>query len=288
MNFDQLVSKVDWRLVGSAMNEIPLDEHEYETILDMIWSALEKWGLDDLEEFKIRGVEEPFTLFVPSKGDLPVERFLGQLHEQVHSDFDRHRLLVGFVDLQGVRDHKREIIDWKTTRDASLDWVRSLRDSWQWKIYSTAYGAESFRYRGVEKQAHKRVEGRGVHKCREVVLEWPTDAWGDEDVVAYLRQNIDLRESLAKSTVWPARQPWACKQFSKLCPYKDLCVTNSAPRSLIELSPFSYTGIERFSLCEEKYRLEKLLSADDEDKGGDFGKAFHAGIACVYEQMRKL
>ncbi len=274
LTFKEILEAVDWHAVGTAQRfEAVLSDAEHETVTEAILSAVEKWTPGDFG--RIGSVEEKFQAQI-----YPEKAVINWGQELFSEDPES---VVGFVDLTVWPPST--VVDWKTTGDVGTKWQDRHYLSWQGPLYALAAGAQGYVYRGVERSPYRRVNGRGIHRTREVASPWPNFR-NNQSVLLWLRQNLAQRAVLDGQSPWPQRSPGACGAFGRPCDFLELCETGTTPLTSLTLGPFSHSGIERFGLCPERYRLEKLLGEGHDE--GAFGTAFHAGVAEVYGQLKKL
>lgn len=264
--------KVNWDRVKAAIEEEgvkrakkPLARFDLEDAVDLVRLAANKWLDEDLRLLRAPVFEVSFRQeVVPgvyAKGVLDV--------------FTEHRPAVE------TEAYLPCVIDWKTrqTADVDSDWARDLRDSAQWRIYAWASRAPHFFYRGLSRRSRK---------CREVPIQVPedNDAWVENYLRGIAAQHVALTS--AELPVWPQVKPRACRAWGRDCERRDsLRNTGNCgpPEALRGSRDLSYTAIERFLLCPERYRCH-ALAPDGEYESDDslFGSAFHAGAAEAWRQ----
>jgi hypothetical protein len=192
------------------------------------------------------------------------------------------RCIKGFIDLHAYEKGEdglfSRVVDWKVSSSLDAVWRNRQTDSWQGKIYARVTGASKVEFRGIQR------DGRST----SLSYDWPTKAYNNGDVDNYVLQAIAMRDSLRRSNVWTKRMPYACEAYGRRCPYHTVCRSEEGAKyeQLVQLKPFSYTGMETFFLCPERYRLDSFVEAEEEEtSAAAFGKAFHAGIAEAYGQL---
>ena len=131
-------------------------------------------------------------------------------------------------------------------------------------------------YRGVTRDG----------KTREVKVEYDL-ADNQVRVRRYLNQMWQARHAFKDDLVWPQTKPFACGSYGRDCTFKKDCFNGTEPLQKLDIEPnFSYSGLERFALCPEKYRRSKLDEAKgEESQETNMGKAFHVVMAEVYSQI---
>lgn len=281
MTYDLLLEALDTDKIVEAIHAVSLKQCDYEDCIKMVLKSIRKWGPSDYLNFSITGIEERFSVEFPESGGfIP--------HVGINSETSNlygPRSVKGFVDLVGSRAGVAgsspvvEVVDYKTTGSISSDQQDRVRYSWQGRLYATVYGAQRVVFRSIQR------DGRAV----ELRYDWPTKGYCDQDVCEYFGQALNLRETFRHQNKWLQHAPSACKAYGKDCPYRSIClVNNQAPRKLIELRPFSFSGSEAFLLCPEKYRLNTVLDLDKGNDETDLGSAFHAGVQEAWTQINKL
>lgn len=258
---------------ASQASNYKLDVEEFQDCKQMVWDAAQRYLESDLADFKF---EEP-------------ERKLAALGVK------------GFLDLSGaVREKpktkafkefagKKVVIDWKTRADSSLDelWKTRLIDSWQWRMYAAMSRADLFLYRGLNRNGDQR----------EIVIPVPATNYAETE--EYLTASGIMLDNLIDGApgVWPRRMGHStCEAFARQCPFYDECRWYSSipvSQEPIRKKVMSYSSLELFHLCPERFRRTRLLeiaTADNEEGWEDsnevsrFGKVFHVGISQVYRQ----
>jgi PD-(D/E)XK nuclease superfamily len=270
--FEQLdLEKIADAIVGPD-GAPKIAEYDFQDAKRMIWAAAEKWLPRDIYDMQITGVEEEYQTTVE----------LAYGPQLFRGFMDVTGMLKGNVSVTQKYAGKKCVVDWKTTHN-TLDaiWEERHRDSWQWKNYLHFGEAEVMLYRGIS-----RTEG----KTREVVIPRPPGL--SEALMGQITGVALQREVLivAELPVWPRKMPGSCGSFGRECPYFGDCRDGSMPQqAVLPGRSFSYSSMELFSLCPERYRRDKLT----EDAGGEetdeslFGNAVHAGLAELYRQARE-
>lgn len=296
MTYELLLDALDFDNIVEAIHTVKLKQDDAQDCASMVLKALKKWGVQDYLGLAIEGIEQRFAVEFPK-----VE--LGQPQVFIpHVDITDEesasygpRSVKGYVDLVGVRgagicagdshvragggDLVREVIDWKTTSNISSDQQDRVRHSWQGRLYAATYQAQRVVFRSIQRDC----------RATELHYDWPSRSYCDIDVCEHFGKALDLRETFRHSDKWLQHAPSACGAFGRDCTYREVClVHNQAPRKLIELRPLSYSGTETFLLCPERYRLNTVLDGDKGSDSTDLGTAFHAGVACAWEQIKKL
>lgn len=261
-----ILAGIDWQRVEHAVLHGPDGEplsYEFAETKEMIWAASEKWLANDLATLENVSTESLF-------------------HQ---TELCRY-LTRGYIDISGRFAHGEKagrvlVVDWKTSEsDLDLTWQKRLVGSLQWKLYAYVMGASYISYRGVNRKC----------KCREVQIEVP--AWGIAGIVErQFRMIGDQIHNLVDEAVWPMKMPSACGAYNSTCQFLSDCESDTMPRfNLDERNiTLSYSGIERFLLCPEKFR--RLAQATVSDEGTDatrLGSAFHRGMEEVYKQAFNL
>lgn len=278
---EELFERINWELVNSKIQEHKLLIFEYEEASSLVITAFNKFAPKDFANFHNVKVEGKFLYEAPEFGSEPWINYDREDSELV--GIDLKRCIKGFIDLHAYEIDKDGmmsgvVVDWKTASNLDAVWRNRQFDSWQGKIYARVKGAKRVEFRGIQRDGRSTAISYG----------WPTSAYDNGDVDNYVLQAVSMREPLFRDKVWPKRMPYACEAYGRKCPYHALCRNESGDehQSLIQVKPFSYSGMETFFLCPERYRLDALF-ADEEDSGSSagFGKAFHAGIAEAYQQL---
>lgn len=266
-SWDDILMSLDLEKVQDEINAVeagqpPMPDYERQDVRELVLIAAERWLEQDLEEFQMTAVEEPFNIGSTFRGILDIR--------------GRHRgALSAYKAFKGTEG----IIDWKTTKGAlDADWAARYKYSWQWKLYAAAFpDARLFHYRGISRSG----------ATREVVIEIPDGVIAEAEL--YLAQIAGMRENLRCTAPWPRKMPSSCKAYGRQCDFWDQCSENLVIPGEIDYSkPLSYSGAETFLLCPEKHRLTQIAGYGEDDETLAFGKAFHRGVAEVYSQAFKI
>lgn len=244
-------------------------EYEIEDIKMMIWTAAEKWLVRDIYDFEIKAVEREYL--VPIELPYGPQPFRGFL--------DVEGRLRGRLNVSKKHAGKKATIDWKTTH-STLDktWEERLLDSWQWKLYMYFTGVDVMLYRGFNRKG----------ETRELMIERPAGL--DEVVLSQISGVAVEREALIQlgAEVWPRKMPGACGSYGRECPFLGDCRDNSMPRaSILPGRSFSYSSMDRFMLCPERYRRGVLQEGAEDTEESSTGQAIHRGLAELYTQVRE-
>lgn len=281
MTYDELLDLLNLDRVVEAVTSTGLKQCDLADCVSMILKAIKKWGPSDYETLTVDAIEQRFLLVE----SVPGGPFL--YFPDISSDGSRsygHRAFKGFLDLAGARALpsgliQREVTDWKTAGTIDAAQQDRLRFSWQGKLYSYAYQADVMVYRTVNR------EGRAV----ELRLDWPRSTWYPKDVERYMRQTLDFRDSQLKDATWIQHAPYACNAYGRACRHVDGCIRhNNLVQVETELRPLSHSSAETLLLCPERYRRDQQFPIDDRSDETDLGKAFHAGVACAWQQIKDL
>lgn len=284
---EELFDKIDWEKVNAKIQEFKLLSWEYEDVANLVVTAFNRYAPKDFSTFSTVHVERQFIYEAPEFGSSPFIQYNTDISELVGIDVGR--CVKGYIDIHayemgnGFNNTEKGVmqsvvIDWKTASNLDAVWRNRQVDSWQGKLYARVTGAKRVEFRGIQKDGRSAAIG----------YEWPTEAYNNGDVDNYILQAVAMREPLLKSEVWPKRMPFACEAYGRKCPYHKLCreEIGDQHQKLIAIKPFSYSGIDTFLLCPERYRLDAIFDdSDDEGSSAGFGKAFHTGIAEAYEQL---
>lgn len=260
--FDNLLVQLDLDQIASEIrrdNAYPFDASDYKILTDMVLKAGEKWLIDDLQQYEFLSIEDE-TITETRPPIKVVKDLVGKLVNPPNS-------LKSYLG-------KLVVIDWKTS-SGGLDtrWAQRYVDSWQPKIYLAAPPlADLFIFRGVNHDL----------ETRQVIVS--TYNGVVTDVKDFTEGVAAMRESLGKFPVWPQHKPDACNAFNRPCPYLNDCLDGTMPRQLLKIKEhISYSAIDSFLRCPERYRREQLEeSAGSKDFNAAVGEAFHRGIAALY------
>jgi hypothetical protein len=257
-------------IVTNDANERSLTDFQVKDVKSMLLTATERWLLRDLSEFydvKLEKLTEiPFVEMDPLNPPVTFPR------------------AKGYVDIVTHRYKKdvpqRIIIDWKTTSRKTLDaeWKDRLAQSWQGRFYLFSETADEMHFRGVKYD--------GV--TAEVILPWRSSyEW---EVPLQLEGIWAQIQALKPFPVYPRSMPKACGAFGRECPRLMDCKLGTMPQGVPRHRDLSYSTVEKFLLCPERFRRDNL--EEDGKEGGSeessTGSGFHRGIAEIYRQVFKL
>ena len=256
-------------LVEDRARGLPGGEALAETLSVMLRTAYEEWYERDSEDFEVLGAEKEFySEDLRARG---VVDLVLRVRESPRSKF-----LVPYAG-------KLVLVDWKTTGN-HLDtrWRRRNELSWQWRIYSAAFGASLFLYRGVSTYLTTDLRS----EVREFGIVVPGTNY--EYVKGVIRSTLAEARALESSgRPWPrALDPSACMAYGQECKYLGDChagedrVTVPLPAEALEY--MTYSRLAKFRLCPDKYRMDQSLGAEDETDSTTLGKLFHLGAQALY------
>ncbi len=260
-------SKITEAILGPEGSS-KIAEYELEDIKLMVWAAAEKWLVRDIYDLQIEGIEQEYQTAV----ELPYG-------PQVFRGFqDVVGTLRGRLNITKQHAGKKTIIDWKTTH-STLDktWEDRLLDSWQWRKYLHFSEAEVAIFRGFNRKG----------ETRELLIERPAGL--SEQVLTQISGVAVEREALIQlgAEVWPRKMPGACGSYGRECPHYGDCRDNSMPRAtILPGRSFSYSSMDRFLLCPERYRRGVLEEGAEDSEESLAGQSIHRGLAELYTQAR--
>jgi hypothetical protein len=291
-NFLALWNTLD---IGRVNKEIlnvegPAYSFDLEEANDVVFVAAHRWLLEDLTALAVTEterlyVQNGFKFILDLQGTFTGEGSKTFQHDaRKYNDANMDRF-------QG----KRFVADWKSTK-SELDtmWQERLVDSWQWRDYLAETGADIFVYRGIKRRTRigDSVETREFYIDRSV----------QPDLEELHRINVlsttVQRDALVQlgQVPWPQNRPGGCRAFGRECQYKPDCDSGLKFLPTGALTPnreLSYSRIQSFKLCPERYRRDLLAKQDglEEEVAGpdaEFGLAIHRGLAEVYRQAYGL
>lgn len=210
-------------------------------------------------------------------------------------EVDERRDAKGVIDFWGWYDRRVQIIDWKTVRTLDDKWVTREERSSQALWYASLLVAAK-RVRLNENTVFD-VEFRGVQNPDAKTLKAARQTLGFGDL-------MDFEADLAKSEEWFAildrdwAWPWpkyesGCRPFGPNypCQHEDICFGSVQAPTCNEkpTKKSSFSTMKELARCPERLRLNVLRGIEDpipteQSEASRFGKAFHAGIAEVYQQ----
>jgi hypothetical protein len=243
-------------------------EFDYEMAADYVLRAAEKWLDSDSAHYRVVRVEQKFERPLTVGG--------------------RTVVVSGIADL--VLDHietgRLVAIDWKTTLNQTItdSWRTRYEKSWQGRLYCLEAGATAYEYRGIAEKQVGQVRGS---------VDETDGIW----VVNQIRGVVAQMVALEAFPVWTQHRPDACGAFGRTCPFDTICAEranelHTLDGTTVSLPPVdrvSFSDIEAFMRCPERWRLSELAAVgQEEDKTAlEFGSAVHRGLAALYEQVKE-
>lgn len=254
----ELKTQVDWDEVEETIHSFGLPRWDEEDLRRMVGASALKW-LDADVDLGVHSTEDTFRF---EKWSVP---------------------LIGTTDLRLRRNGSR-IVDWKTAGKVDQEWVGRMMQSWQWRIYLYATGADEFSYRGVQRDGYVREA--------PLLKRYPGM---DAAVENYLAASDKILETLKPLEVYPMKRPYACRAYNRPCPRINDCFDHDGgDRGLVVLDEHGmhYSTLDLLYLCPERFRREMRDKnrADDqrEAEGSEetaFGTAFHVTQAKLYQKF---
>jgi hypothetical protein len=279
-DLESILSPLDLDSVYNSMRgDLDIDKSKkYQELFDeaneLMLLALETWIARDLQEFYDVKIETPYN-----DGKVVID-----LEAKLRGTLAPFR---EFTDGSVV-------IDWKTTMSIvdGDTWKNKVFRSWQWKKYAlTRPEAKLFIYRGVSRNKYEPRSNNNYSRVKEVIIQIPGNL---ETAVEYQFEGVKAQiKALEKAEVWP-QNTTSCWDFGVLCQEYNNCMSFSSPRApIVYDKELSYSSMQLFLRCPEKFRLRELrksgsteLTDDPEDTDNTIvGRMFHAGIAEVYKQL---
>ncbi len=272
--FEDYFNQLDHEKIAAAIlgpeGTPKMADYDLSDAKSIIWAAGEKFLPRDLYDMQITGIEEQYQEKLDFSWGSQVFRGIKDLKGVLNGRLNVTKKFAG----------KKVVIDWKTT-GSTLDttWDERLMDSWQWRKYLYFDQADVMIYRGLNRDG----------KTRELIIERPPDL--EEQVLIQLEGVSLQRNALVKAglTVYPRKMPGACGAFGRECPHWTACRTGTMRKqALSEDETFSYSSMDLFMLCPEKYRNSRLFKGEDDTEESIFGVRVHAGLAEMYSQSKEL
>ena len=275
MKFD--LSIIDWDLVAKALASVDLPDFDRDEVSERIVEATKRYAPYDTANLSIQGIEERF-------------------------EFERGK---GFIDLWGFEKNiTLKIVDWKTTGSITDAWEFRESNSEQglWYVHALKSlrpeidisNGVSFEIRGVSRSG-------GVFKSLHRKISLDEILFHDVNQSRWMAAKDAYIEKYGWNDVygWPRAFPSACRPFGPKypCEFYEACENNKPRLYEIDDLPVrslnSYSSEKEFQRCPERYRnlaLKKTLGLydEDEDLATLWGKAFHAGCAEVWRQLKEL
>lgn len=255
-----------------------------------VYVAAHRWLLEDLTDLAVSETERVYV----QNGFKFVLDLQGTFTGDGYKTFQHGSHKYGEATL-GRFKGLRFVADWKTTKsELDVRWQQRLVDSWQWRAYLAETGADVFVYRGIRRKTRIGDE----IETREFYIDRSTQPDLKEVHDINVKTTTAVRDGLIQLgvTPWPQNRPSACGAFGRECPYKADCDTGLKyipTGALVPGRPFSYSRMETFKLCSERYRRDVLAqqsALEDEGTGpeAEFGKAVHRALASIYSQSYGL
>jgi len=256
-------NEVDWVTVTLLINENDdLAPWEQEEVLVSVIKAAERWLEEDTKGWTIGAIEQ--------------ERFSHPLK--------------GIIDLSLINKKEggiNKVVDWKSTSKFTSTWSSRYLHSWQASLYQTLELCFStpreFVYRGIAKDGY----------LKELIVPLTPETF--EEAMEYVDTSWEGFELLKEGpSTWPRRKPHACTKYGRECEFIGECLKDEKQREgyheMPSVNHLSFSSLETFWDCPEKFRLQKLFPSQDGDSepfAFKYGKALHAAMAEVYGQARQ-
>lgn len=262
---------IDWQKVVDSMAEYGLSDMEDRQVRGIIFNAYEAFAEIDVGSVAVEGIEQKLT---KEADGTPVYGYL-DLVVRV-GNRPKHPYWKGMAGM-------RVVIDWKTIRFPFKGWSDSYASSWQGKIYCWLSGAEAVIYRAC------LYDGT----IRSIVSPAADPKSVEEHISRVGAMVRSLRES-GQDKRWPRVLSYrACRAYGHPCPFLQICREQVPCPDFPdnhEWPPLSYSSMDRFLLCPERYRLTAIHSSldpefEDNTTSTRIGSAVHAGLACVWKQL---
>lgn len=278
--FEDLISNIDLEKVATEIrnSDSEIGDIDYQDAKTCVWEAGKKWlGRDIATLIWDRGSIEHEIDFAGVRGVIDVS---GKVRKGIDkAPFERF-------------GGQAFSIDWKTSKNTlDTDWKNRLVDSWQWKLYSAALDAKFFMYRGISRPNFGKCD------LREILIAVPDNiAYEVESQVCGVQvlRNSLLLSSIHQAGQWPMAMPRSCKMYGGVCENYDDCVNMTMPKGdlvnieLLRDHKMSYTSMERFLQCPEKYRRQVLRGEAIQTDATIFGQAVHRGLAELWAQAWEI
>ena len=286
LSFNDLWSQLDLDKVITAIGNLPRG-FDTDAARECVYYAAHRWLVRDYETIILDAIEEKKTIH-NFKYVMDIRgRFNG--NGSVKLQEGRSVRVRPFGPLKG----KKLIIDWKTSKNTlDQNWVQRYHDSWQWRTYLFAEQADVFIYRGIRRRNYVN----GDLETKEVIIHRSEDPRLDEIAANQINLMKAQRDNLIQlgATPWPMNRPNACYKYGYQCKYIDDCWAGTFPVGDLDIShPVSYSRMEEFLLCPERFRRNaiarvKVEAEEEESESAAFGNSVHRGLAEIYKQTFKL
>lgn len=276
---------VDWQRVADALLPVDANSIDMRAVREMIEVAHDEWFADDAQNLLIEAVEQ--THLLPGN---PPYKYIVDLQGTVLRTSK-------WMDKRGIKVGHRFIMDFKTSPynfDGSYGrtkFVESYSGSRQPVYYMAAQPVDFFWFRGISKEPRG-----GTH---EFVL-WPQKEGRQgeerlllEDDLASVWAQINHLNTERPGGPWHKNLPDACRKYGMLCPHHKACTgprseDPSIGRPFEMPAHLSFSSIQAFTSCQDRYRRDRLINIENVDEGSEasrIGTAFHLGIAALYSQL---
>jgi hypothetical protein len=272
----ELLATMDLDAVANAIWYEGMKDYDFQDAKECVWNAATKWLHRDVVEFNVTDVE--------------VRREAEIAGHKVKGFIDIRGTLNGKINALSKWAGKSFVLDWKTSKNKlSTDWKNRLLDSLQWRLYcllEEEWPGLIF-YRGIGRQGD----------VREIIIEPPQPEYLIPQIESDIGPVGDFIKKLGKTAeIWPRNMPHACKAFGVECGFYSECEDGDMPPALVPIENLSYSTINRYMLCPERLRREKLayqlakeleIEGEVEPDASDatrFGNAVHRGLENLYKQ----
>lgn len=277
---DSLLETIDFTKIYDELYKIPgavTSGELWAETHELILLALETWLARDVQEFTNVKIETPYN-----EGKIIIDL-----------EADCRGTIAPFKKYNNCKI----LLDWKTTQSPvdTDSWKNKCVMSWQWKKYAETRPATLFIYRGISRSVYEprksKDETRNHERTREVIIEIPQNiAPAVQNQFGSVKAQMD---ALKPFVIWPQNTD-SCWDFSVRCPEYDGCMSYGNPPKTLEYNkPLSYSSMQLFLRCPEKFRMRELrrsgaVELEDDPNDTDatvVGTMFHAAMAEIYRQI---
>lgn len=272
-----LGTHLDFEKVYEAMkNGRPILAFEFDSAIECVVTLTNKFLAADLQRKEIQSIEVEYLL----EGD---------------SAMPGHHGFMDLVVLLNVTGGYT-IVDWKTTGTLDAAWVDRHKWSWQGPLYVAAFRETrkldwdipvDVEFRGIT-----RGKSDGAHGTKTLVIDISKQRL-DATVHQYkgVRKQILHQIETEPQGPWPMRMPDACFAYNRTCPYLIRCSQGTQKLGTPQFTTLSYSSMNSFGACNEKWRQERLDRDQSVDTGNspeaEYGNTVHRGMAEIYRQVRE-
>jgi len=186
----------------------------------------------------------------------------------------------GIVDLLLDTDPPT-LVDWKLSRRLDAQWELRMARSNQLRLYVALL------HHNQLLEGPVAVEARGINpeeRVQSKVVRYLVTPQEAQQVLQWYQDFLSVLEALDPSKPW-LRDPSGCRRYGSqyACKFEPYCWEGAElAENRQEGQYVSFSSVEDFLRCPERYRLTLLTGQEDTSEALETGKVFHEAVAVLY------